>query len=125
MTVKLRPKFINLLQIRMPMTAWVSIGHRLSGVLLVLSIPFWLYLFDLSLVSEAGFAQSIALLHSPLVLFFVLIIFWSISHHLFAGIRFLLLDIDIGLSKESANRSAFGAMVAGIILMLILLGLLP
>jgi succinate dehydrogenase / fumarate reductase cytochrome b subunit len=125
MKPSIRPKFINLLQIRMPPTALVSIGHRVSGLLLVISIPFWIYLFGLSVSGEAGFAQSVELLHSPLMLVFGLIFAWSIGHHLLAGIRFLLLDLDVGMTKELANQTALLVMAGGLILMLVLIGLWP
>lgn len=110
------------MQIRMPPTAWVSIAHRASGVLMVLSIPFCVYLFGLSLSGEDGFQQSINLLHSPLVLLFGWALSWAIGHHLLAGIRFLLLDIDVGLSKDVANKSALAVLAGGGLLMLLLFG---
>ena len=35
----LRPKYLNLLQIRMPLPAIVSIMHRASGAVLFLALP--------------------------------------------------------------------------------------
>jgi succinate dehydrogenase / fumarate reductase cytochrome b subunit len=32
---------------------------------------------------------------------------WSLSHHLLAGVRHLLLDIDIGLDRAAARASAW------------------
>jgi succinate dehydrogenase / fumarate reductase cytochrome b subunit len=48
---KNRPRFLNLWQIRLPITGVVSILHRLSGIFLVLLFPFLLYLLQLSLRS--------------------------------------------------------------------------
>ena len=44
-----RPKYLNLLRIKMPVGAIASIGHRISGVCLFLCIPVLIYLLDLSL----------------------------------------------------------------------------
>ena len=119
-----RPIFINLLQISMPPAALVSIGHRVSGFVMVISIPFWIYLLGLSLESAQGFAAAKEILASPFLIFLGLIFFWSLGHHLFAGIRFLLLDIDIGLEKNIANKTAILAIVLGGLGLLVGLGLL-
>jgi succinate dehydrogenase / fumarate reductase cytochrome b subunit len=47
---------------------------------------------------------------------------WSIAHHLLAGIRYLLIDVDMGVEKEIARQSALGVVVAGPILGLLLAG---
>ena len=48
----------------MPVAAVVSILHRVSGVLLLIFIPFFIYLFEVSLQSEQGFAQVKSMLSS-------------------------------------------------------------
>jgi len=102
-----RPRFLNLLQIRMPIGAVTSIAHRVSGILLFLAIPLGAFLFELSLKSEAGFEQAAALLQSPLLHLFSLLLAWSLMHHLLAGLRFLILDLGLGLDKPQARRSAW------------------
>ena len=52
------PVFLNLFRIRFPVGAVTSIAHRVSGVCLFLSLPFWIYLLDLSLQGAAGFSKS-------------------------------------------------------------------
>ncbi len=102
-----RPVFLNLTKIRLPVTGMVSIFHRLSGLLLATCIPLLIYLFDLSLRSPQGFAEVQQLLQSPLLKLVLTVGAWALSHHLIAGIRFLLIDIDIGILKTSARRSAW------------------
>lgn len=119
-----RPFFLNLLKIHLPVTGFVSILHRVSGLLLFIAIPFTVYLFDLSLQSSAGFDHAAALLVHPLAQLFSLLLLWSLLHHLFAGIRFLLTDLDIGLDKPQAVRSAWTVFVLEIIaLVLIVAGI--
>ena len=48
-SVKSKPVFLNLMQIRLPVAGVMSIIHRVTGVVMVLSIPLLLYLLDLSL----------------------------------------------------------------------------
>ena len=107
-----RPFYLNLLKIRLPVTGFVSILHRVSGFLLFIAIPFAVYLFDLSLQGVEGFQQAQQILLLPVIQLASLILLWSIIHHLFAGVRFLLTDFDIGLEKKQSIRYAWAVFVA-------------
>ncbi|MCW8932091.1 MAG: succinate dehydrogenase, cytochrome b556 subunit, partial [Gammaproteobacteria bacterium] len=74
---KKRPKNLNLLSVKFPMSAIMSVGHRAAGVLLFLSLPYFIYIFQLSLTNEAGFLQAQAELQGPIVKLFSLIVIWS------------------------------------------------
>ena len=110
--IETRPVFLNLLKIRLPITGVVSIAHRISGVLLFLAIPFAVYLLDLSASSAGGFEQSLRLLQHPLSQLLLILIVWAFSHHLLAGIRYLLLDLDIGVDKAGSRLSSWAVLVA-------------
>jgi succinate dehydrogenase / fumarate reductase cytochrome b subunit len=101
-----RPVFLNLLQIRFPVGAIASIGHRISGVLLVLMLPFAVLALDRSLRGEASFAIA-GWMRLPAAL-----LAWAAAHHLFAGIRHLLTDVGIGASLPAARASAYAALLA-------------
>ncbi len=120
---KAAPKFLNLLAIRLPPGGIASIGHRISGVLMFLSIPLFAWLFGLSLDSEEGFRQAVTYLHTTPFRLLLLVLFWSLSHHLLAGIRHLVLDVDIGVDRRPARASArvvnFGAIVLVILYVVI------
>ena len=113
-----RPKFLNLLLIRMPVGALTSIGHRLSGVLLFLSLPLAAFLLDLSLQGPEGFEQAAQLLAYPALRIVELLIAWSLAHHLLAGVRFLLIDLDIGVDKLPARTTALIVNLAAPVLAL-------
>jgi succinate dehydrogenase / fumarate reductase cytochrome b subunit len=118
-----RPFYLNLFKIRLPVPGVVSIMHRISGVFLFLAIPFSVYLLELSLRDEAGFHQAVALLAQPLIKLGILVLLWALVHHLFAGIRFLLTDFEIGLDKNQSRLTAWLVIVAeGITLAAILWG---
>lgn len=102
-----RPFYLNLIKIRLPVAGMLSIFHRISGVLMFLAMPFLLYLLDLSLQGEAGFNRSVELLQHPLSILIQLVLLWSLVHHLLSGIRFFLIDFDIGVGKEQSTRSAW------------------
>ena len=119
---KIRPKYLSLpallFEIRLPVPGWVSILHRISGALLFFPFVAWvLYLLDKSLGSEQGFDyvrnQYLAL---PLVKLGILVFIWSYCHHFCAGIRYLLLDLDIGVDLRTARITSWIVILAGLAL---------
>lgn len=119
-----RPVFLNLLRIHMPVTALTSIAHRLAGLLLALLIPAMLYLLDLSLRGQAGFDQVIQWLRLDQVRLLLLIPIWALSHHLLAGLRYLLIDIGIGIKLDTARHSARLVSVGALLLTVLVYGML-
>lgn len=114
-----RPIYLNLLKIRQPVTAILSIFHRLSGIAMVLLLPGLVYLLNLSLRDQAGFDQVAGLLGSTPVKFVAVALCWIFAHHLLAGLRFLILDFDIGVERAVARRTAWlvhmaAALIAGL-----------
>lgn len=104
--------YLNVFKIKLPLAGIVSLLHRITGILLVLAIPFALNLLALSLRDEAGFHQVTNLLDSPLLIFIEVIFFTLLIYHFFTGVRFLLLDIDVGLSKDTAKLSSWIVIIA-------------
>ena len=118
---KPRPQFRNigitdLMAYRLPMAGKVSILHRISGALLFLCLPGLIALFAMSFSSEAGFKAMSAVVGSPLVKLILLVLIWGYLHHFCAGIRYLALDLHIGVDKEPAAKSA--SLVLGVSLAL-------
>lgn len=111
-----RPVYLDLLRIRFPPGAVASILHRISGVLLVLAIPFILYVLQLSLAGEAGFAAALALLDMAVVKLVGIVLLWALLHHLLAGIRYLLMDVDVGVDLPVARPSAWGVTIGAAVL---------
>ncbi len=104
---KKRPVFLDLIRIRQPVTAVLSIGHRLSGVAMVLSIPLMVYLFDRSLDSEQSYRRVVELLQGTPARLALLLLIWIFIHHFLSGIRYLLIDIDAGVDIRRARMSAW------------------
>lgn len=118
---KQRPKYLSLpailFQIRLPLPGRVSILHRVSGALLVMPFAAWvLYMLDVSLASEAGFSAIKGYLDLPLVKFGMLLFIWAYSHHLCAGIRYLVLDLNRGIDLRPARASAWAVLVVSLAL---------
>jgi succinate dehydrogenase / fumarate reductase cytochrome b subunit len=110
-----RPVYLDLLKIRQPLPAVVSILHRITGVALFLAIPVLLPALQLSLSSEAGFEAVRQSLASPLVKLGAIGLLWSFLHHFFAGLRFLALDIGLGLELRQTRRYSALVLAAGIV----------
>ena len=117
-----RPVYLNLFKIRLPITGMVSLAHRLSGILLFLAIPFSVYLLHLSTISSTSFDNALNLIDSVPVKLINTVILWSMTHHLFAGIRFLLIDADIGVEIKAAIFSSWLVVAFEMLVILSLLG---
>ena len=115
-TMKQRPKFLTLSEIRLPVPGFVSILHRISGAGLFLLLPWLVYLLQLSLTSPESFEHFKAYFAHPLVKLILFGLTWAFLHHFCAGIRFLLLDIHVGIEKEQARASAKGVLVVSLAL---------
>ena len=116
-----RPVYRNiglaqLIKYRLPWAGKVSILHRISGAVLFLLLPFILYHFDQSLASELSYQNFQAFTGNILVKIICLGLIWSFLHHFCAGIRYLLLDLEIGVEKSESNRSAIIVLIVGIAL---------
>ncbi|MCU7904934.1 MAG: succinate dehydrogenase, cytochrome b556 subunit [Candidatus Thiodiazotropha sp. (ex Epidulcina cf. delphinae)] len=119
---KPRPVFLNLIRIRLPMAGIMSIIHRVTGVVMVFAIPFLIYLLDLSLSGADGFTDAKAMFANGLAKLILFLSLWGLMHHLLAGIRYLLIDIDVGVEKPLFRQTAWAVTLAAPVLALILLG---
>ena len=118
-----RPVYLNLLKIRLPVPGIVSFAHRITGVLLFLALPYAVYLLDLSIESAQSFEQVRQSLDQPFMLLLQIVLLWSIAHHFFAGIRFLLIDAEIGVEKTSMRTGAWLVILAELVtIVLIVIG---
>ncbi len=121
---KQRPQYRNIdvaqiTKYHLPAAGKVSILHRISGAILFLSLPIILIpLFAASVASPESFAALGSGAGGFLLKLILLVLLWGFMHHLCAGIRYLVLDLHIGIDKVSAQKSA--AVVLGVSLALTL-----
>jgi succinate dehydrogenase / fumarate reductase, cytochrome b subunit len=120
---KTRPKYLDLTQIKMPVPAVVSILHRISGAGLFLLLPFLLYLLQASLAAPDSYVRYRGLIAHPLVKLLLVGLLWAFLHHLFAGIRYLALDVHYGVELRPA-RSTSWAVLAFSLALTVILGVL-
>src|SRR6267143_472300 len=118
---KPRPKYYDLNLAHLPPPGLVSILHRISGALLFFPIlPALLYVLHVALGSEEGFARWQEFFARPVVKLLLLGAIWSYAHHFFAGVRYLLLDLHIGIDKAPARTSAIAVFVLGLVATLLI-----
>lgn len=114
---KERPKYLNLLEIRQPLPAMVSFLHRVSGLLLFFpGIPLLLSCLEGMLESPQEYARVQSFLAHPVLKIGLIAALWFFLHHLLAGIRFLALDLHLGIKLQPARLTGKLVLVVGFIL---------
>jgi len=106
-----RPKNLNLLTIRLPIPALVSIMHRVSGAFLFMLLPLLLWVLHQSLADTTAYQLAQVFLHHPLVKLICLAVTWAYLHHACAGIRHLALDAHYGLRLNYARATSRAVLI--------------
>ena len=121
---KQRPQFRNihiteLKNYRLPIAGLVSILHRISGFMMFLALPFVLYLFQMSILSEDTFKHFAGIAAHPLVKLIILALAWAYFQHFSAGVRHLFMDLHLGLDKDAARNSGSTVLIVSLFLTLV------
>ena len=106
MSVKKQPVFLDITKIYLPITALVSIMHRISGLVLLILAPLWvafLYtaVYDITCLSDYLIYFKCAMALSAVLYFY----------HLLAGGRHIMAEVCHCHSLQSSRRSALWALV--------------
>lgn len=103
---KKRPVNLDIGTIELPITAYTSILHRVSGVALLVGVGILMWMLDVSLSSEDGFNAVKTVAGS----FFCKIIVWGVLvaliYHSAAGVKHLVMDLGVGETMEGGSRGA-------------------
>lgn len=124
MVKRKRPLWYNLNLFNLPIPAIVSILHRISGALLFVLTFVLLYFLDRSLASAESFDGVRQALAHPFMKLVQLGLLWALLHHLIAGIRYLLLDVHVGVALAPARASSYAVIAISLALTVILGGVL-
>ncbi len=116
---KNRPVNLDLATIKLPITAYISILHRISGVILFAAIAVLLCMLDSSLESAESFASLKEGLQQPIYQFIIWGTLAALAYHLVAGVRHLVMDFGVGESLEGGRTGAKIAFVVAIILIVL------
>lgn len=114
-----RPVNLDITAIKLPLPAYTSILHRVSGVVLFICLGFLLYGLELSLASEESFAYLKTLLSAPLAKFIIWGALSALIYHFLAGVKHLLMDVDVGDDKESGRLGAIITLVLSAVLIIL------
>lgn len=125
-TTRQRPgtmRLIDALQYRLPLGGVVSILHRFSGLLMLVLLPFIVWMFDTSVSSEGSFEQfssafsaGLGVLPGWAVKIVALVLIWSFLHHLLAGLRHVWMDVAHATSKAQGHNSAVATLALSLVL---------
>jgi|TARA_B110000879_G_scaffold211186_1_gene303122 succinate dehydrogenase / fumarate reductase cytochrome b subunit len=111
-----RPVNLDIGTIKLPITSYVSILHRVSGVVLFFSVAIFLWMLESSLASEESFNQLAETFNNPICQFIIWGSLAALAYHAVAGIRHLIMDMGYGEdSFESGRNSARAAVVLALV----------
>ncbi|WP_133502540.1 succinate dehydrogenase, cytochrome b556 subunit [Marinomonas balearica] len=117
---KKRPVNLDISTISMPVTAIVSILHRITGIILFIGLVFLFYAFDLSLESQEGFDKVVETLQTNFLAKFII---WGVvsalMYHLVAGVKHLFMDLGHFEELESGRKAAQINLVIAAILIVV------
>ena len=102
-----QPIFLDLSKIKFPVTAIVSILHRVSGVAMFLAMPFILAWMFMVTFSQSSFAIYMVYSNLIWVKIIYLLILFALTYHAFAGLRHMYHDISHDHSLASSRLSAW------------------
>ena len=114
-----RPVNLSLTAFRWPITALVSITHRVTGVVLYVGILILLWMLRESLASEQSFNELRDLMLSPLCQLVLWATLAALAYHTVMGIRHLIMDFGIGESLQGGRRGAVIAVTVALVLILL------
>lgn len=113
-----RPVNLSIPTIHLPVTGYVSILHRISGVILIGAFAVFLYLLHYSLASEQDFAKVADIVTRMPCKLFIWAMLAALIYHSCAGVRHLVMDAGIG---ESLKGGVLGAQITLVISALLIL----
>lgn len=114
-----RPVNLDLYTVKFPITAIVSILHRVSGVVMLGGVIILIWMLDLSLTSQEGFNSIQETLQAPLAKIILWGVLAALAYHLIAGIRHLMMDVGFGETLESGKRGAVISIALSVVLILL------
>ena len=120
--MSIKPVYINLFKIQLPLSALLSISHRVSGILIFfLVLPVSAYILNLLLASQDSFSSFVDVFNSSVFLrTFVLFNILIFEYHVIAGIRHMLMDFKLVSETLSAsNTSAITALIVFFVIALL------
>jgi succinate dehydrogenase / fumarate reductase cytochrome b subunit len=114
-----RPVNLDIGSMRLPITAWVSIAHRASGVFLFAGMAVLIWALDASLASPESFTSLQECLSSPLMKLVLWAIVAGLIYHSVAGVKHLVADFGIGETMEGGVLGSRIVIALSVVLILL------
>jgi succinate dehydrogenase / fumarate reductase cytochrome b subunit len=115
-----RPVNLDIGTFKLPITAYASILHRISGIAIFVGMAVLLCLLDSSLESAESFNTVKATLSENfLVKLVVWLVLCGFIYHTCAGVKHLIMDMGIGETLEGGKKGATIVLVVAPLLMLL------
>ena len=116
---KSRPVNLDLSTVRLPITAYVSILHRVSGVVILGGVLLLVWMLDISLSSSEGFSELQAILAETWAKVVLWLVLAALTYHLVAGVKHLVMDMGIGETLEGGKLGAKLTLAAFFVLVIL------
>lgn len=115
-----RPVNLKITSIHFPITAIISILHRLSGLALFVLLPITVAVFANMMRSQQNFDSWVILFKQPVWTGLLWLLLLPLLYHFIAGIRHLLMDVGCGESLCGGRFSAKLVLVVAVLAAIIL-----
>jgi succinate dehydrogenase / fumarate reductase cytochrome b subunit len=97
-----------------PITAISSILHRISGVVLIIAIPLAVVGMNYSLAGPSGYEGTVTFLVKGWFSVFFWLFLSSVTYHIYAGVRHMIMDMGFGESMKVAKLTSLLVIILGV-----------
>jgi len=111
-----RPVNLDIGTIKLPITSYVSILHRASGVFIFVGFALLVWMLEASLASEASFNELKEYMMAPLAKFVIWTIIAGLIYHTVVGVKHLIMDMGFGETLEGGVLGAQISLVVSAVL---------
>lgn len=112
---QIKPVNHNPLKYRFPVMAIVSVLHRISGVVLLFTIAFWLWLLTYLKLDGIGYQHAVIILNSFIMQLILFLSLLALAYHVLAGFRHLIMDLGFLETLRLSRVTAWSVIVLEII----------
>ena len=99
---------------RWHVSSLLSITHRISGIINLLALIFIFYWIIVLSFGENNYELFLLIINSFFGKFILIGFTWSMSFHIFSGIRHLVWDIGYGFEIKTANVSGIIVIISSL-----------
>ena len=115
-----RPVNLDFTKFKFPPMAFLSVTHRISGMIIFLFLPLFIYMLHASVISQASFTHlQQVVMHNGWMRLAVWIAVSATLYHFLSGLRHMMMDLGFGESIEAGRISAYTVFILGFIVIVL------